>query len=749
MRPNVQTFDIRVKRVRYHSDYDLHTVFDGEVLEWRPRKKEWTPTRQIITCSGYFFNLVENDHIHVKAEEIENEIYGLQWQIYLSERVIPGTEVEMLKFLTSIKGIGSNIGRRLLDAFGLDIISTILTDATCLNTLGLPQPVKDTLYQAIVENKSFEKLLIFLQGHGLAPKYATPIYRMYESHAVEKIKDNPYALYLDKVIDFPAAARLDDSLSFSSPEAFRNQALLLAILREDAESNGNLYAEEDALLGMAEDYIKRKLFGTSFPVPTASDLEDAIRELASGGTIIVDSLLGEGRPIYLYRNFQAEKAIGERLFELMDSPKKLWAPKSNIMSVITWAQGSLHLTAEQKGAICSAFVSPVSILTGGPGTGKTQTLQVLVQAAKKLWPGVDIRICAPTGKAAMRAQELTGAKASTIHRALGYPHNNLHQDELVCDLLIADEYSMCDTDLCSWLLRALNSSARLLIVGDHEQLPSVGPGLVLRDLIDSEMVPVNRLTKVFRQGGGSLIVSNAHAIIKDKYGRAPVALNWSTGKGGSFYFIPADDHYKIQRMIVKSVKRMMDEGFSLNQIAILSPIHGSPVGTDSLNILLQEALNPRAFGIGCMAYQSDRCGELRPNDKVIQMHNDYDLEVFNGETGVVKKVDYSPTRAVLVEFPGPREVWYSAQQVEDLDLAYSITAHRSQGSEFDAVVIPICRSLLYSMDKNVMYTAITRAKKRVVFVGDKESLNISLTQAGSMERNSHLSLRIQKEFLAV
>lgn len=748
MLPNVQTFDIRVKRVKFHRDDTLQTVFDGEVLEWRPRKKEWTPTRQVVTCSGYFFNLIENDHIHVKAEEVEHELYGPQWQVYLSERVTPGTEAEMLKFLTSIKGIGQVIGRRLIDAFGLDVISTILTDATCLNTLGLPQPAKDALYRAIVENKSFEKLLIFLQGHGLAPKYATQIYRMYESHAVEKIKDNPYALYLDKVIDFPAAARLDDSLSYSSPESYRNQALLLAILREDSEGNGNLYAEEDALLGMAEDYIRRKLSGTSFPAPTTSTLEDALRELASGGAVITDHILGEGQPVYLYRNFQSERAIGERLFELMDSPKKLWAPKSDILSAITWAQGSLRLTAEQKGAIHSAFVSPVSILTGGPGTGKTQTLQVLVQAAKKLWPGVDIRICAPTGKAAMRAQELTGAKASTIHRALGYPHNNLRQDELVCDFLIADEYSMCDADLCSWLLRALNSSARLLIVGDHEQLPSVGPGLVLRDMIQSEMVPVNRLTQVFRQGGGSLIVHNAHAIIKSRPGAAPRELNWSAGKGGSFYFIQANDHYKIQRMMVKAVKRMLDEGFSLDQITVISPIHGSPVGTDAMNAILQEELNPRVLGIGCIAYQSDRCGELRPRDKVIQMRNDYDLEVFNGETGVVKKVDYSPVKAVLVEFPGPREVWYSAQQVEELDLAYSITAHRSQGSEFDAVVIPICRTLLYNVDKNVMYTAITRAKKRVVLVGDREALDVSLAQAGSMDRNSHLALRIQEEFLA-
>lgn len=747
--PSIKEFDIVVRTLRYHRDSDSYTVFEAEELIWRTRKKEWAPNRQKITCAGYFFNLVENDHLHVKAEEVEHEIYGSQWQIYVSERVEPGSEVEMLRFLTSIKGIGAVNGRRLLDAFGLNVISTIIADATCLNSLGLPQPAKDALYHAIVDNRAFENLLVFLQGHGLSPKYATQIYRMYESHSVEIIQDNPYTLFLDKVIDFPAAARLDDSLGGTCPENYRTQALVLACLQDDAENTGNLYVDESNLAALVQSYYQRKLFGISLSIPTEPALKDAIQELATGGSIIVDGLLGEGRPVYLSYHFKAEKAISKRLFELVQSPKKLWADKSDIEAAIDWAQGAFKLTAEQKGAIRSAFLSPISILTGGPGTGKTQTLQILVAAAKKLWKGVDIRICAPTGKAAMRAQELTNVRASTIHRALGYPHQNLKQDELVCDMLIADEYSMCDATLCSWLFQALNSEARLLIVGDHEQLPSVGPGLVLRDLIESEMIPVNRLTQVFRQGGGSYIIQNAHSVISAKDGTAPDDLNWSVGKGGSFYFVPAANNDKIQQLVVRSVKRMMDEGFSLEQIAVLSPVHGGPVGTDALNTLLQQELNTPIIGIGCSSYPLTNGGELRPGDKVIQMRNDYTLEVFNGETGVVKQVDYAPGRAVCVEFPGPREIWYDATQADDLDLAYSITTHRSQGSEFDAVIIPICKSLLYNIDKNVMYTAITRAKKRVVFVGDQEALYTALARAGSMDRNSHLAIRIQEEFLAI
>lgn len=741
----IQEFDIRVRRIRLHREEDALTVFDAEILEWRPRKREWSSTKQKITCTGYFYNMVENDHLHVNAEEIESEIYGPQWQIYVSERITPGTEEEMLKFLTSIKGIGAGIGRKLLDAFHLDVISSVLADATCLNGLGLPQPAKDSLYQAIVENQSFDSLLVFLQGHGVSPKYTTQIYKMYGSYAVEKIRDNPYSLYLGGVVDFPTAAKLDISMGSRCPEKFKTQAAVVACLRDNAESRGDLYIEECDLPAKIDAYFHRILTTFDFARPTAAALEDALRELAAEGSIIVDSQIGDGRPIYLQAHFTAEKDIASRLVELTEGTKRLWASRAEIDTAIRDVHGD-KLSEEQRGAVRSALLSPISILTGGPGTGKTQTLTVLVATAKRLWPDADIRICAPTGKAAMRAQELVGIEASTIHRALGYPHQMLGPDELICDMLITDEYSMCDAVLCSWLFRALTPSARLVIVGDHEQLPSVGPGLVLRDLIDSEMIPVNRLTKVFRQGGGSYIASNAHSIITAPDGTPPVGLNWSTGKGGSFYFLEADNHHKIQRLVVKAVERMRKEGFSMDQIVVLSPVHGGPLGTDTLNSLLQAELNPAMTSVRCTSYPLNNGGELRIGDKVIQMHNDYELSVFNGETGVVKQIDFSPSHAVCVEYPG-RDVWYDAKQTEELDLAYSITTHRSQGSEFQAVVIPIYNNLLYNLDKNTMYTAITRAKNRVVFVGSHSALDMSFAKFGSVNRSSHLALRIQMAFL--
>lgn len=748
MQAGIEEFDVLVRKIKMDHRDDARMAFDAMVLDWRPVKKEWVQTKQRITCTGYFYNLVENDHLHVRAEEVEDSIYGLQWQIYASERVIPGTVAEMEKFLNSVRGIGPALARRLVDAFGLDVISKVMEDASCLNTLSLPQPAKDSLYAAIVENQSFEQLLMFLQGHDLAPKYTAQIYNMYGSNAVDKICDNPYALYLDDVIDFPAAARLDAALGNQCLPEYRIQAGVLGCLRDDSERNGNLYIEESDLPSALERYFRHSARDLNLRLPATEELDDALYKLATDRYIVIDSTLGEGRPVYLTANFYAETNIADRLCTLMQSVKNIRVDPAKIKAALTAQERDtgFTLTREQRAAVVTALSSPVSILTGGPGTGKTQTLTMLVATARKLFPSIDIRICAPTGKAAVRAQELTNVEASTIHRAIGYPQAILKEDELVCDLLIADEYSMCDAQLCSWLFRALSSGARLLMVGDHEQLPSVGPGLVLRDLMDTGIIPVTRLTQIMRQTKGSNIAQNAKNIISAPEG-ADFELTFSDAPGGDFYLVEADNQRKIRRMVAKSIHRMLDEGFPASQIAVLSPIHGGLVGTDSLNNFLQEDLNPETAGFGCTSYQLASGGELRVGDKVIQTHNDYDLSVFNGETGVVKALDYAPSKCVCVDF-GTKDVWYNAEQADNLDLAYSITTHRSQGSEFQAVIIPICDSLLFNVNKNVMYTAITRAKKRVVFVGTEQALYTALKKGGAMKRCSHLMLRVQTKMLA-
>lgn len=740
----LQEFDLRVKQIKYHNEESSHTVFSAVVLEWRPKKKEWQETNQVITCVGNFYGIVESDHLHVKAEEFEDRIYGTQWQIYLSERIQPGTELELKKFLMSVHGVGSRNAEKIVDEFGLDAISEILRDPSSLNRLNISKAAKESLYQTIVENQSFEQLLLFLQLHGVEPKYTTQIYKKYGYNAIGKIQDNPYSLYLDDVISFQTADAVNLSLGANTYRGYRIAAGILACLRDEAERNGNVFVARPAVLTLLKQFLTHSTPLFSNEEITEDEVEDGIHSLVNTNHIIVDGCIADTQSIYLKHNYYAERTVSDRLCTLMTELKRFYAPKEDIKAALEEVQAETHfyLALEQACAIETGLSSPVSILTGGPGTGKTQTLTMLIKTAKKLDPAVDIRICAPTGKAAMRAQELTNMPAATIHRMVGFPHKMLEENELVCDILIADEFSMCDISLCSWLLKCLDTGARLVIVGDHEQLPSVGPGLVLRDMIDSGCVPVTKLETVFRQASHSRIISNAHAIIKADHSK-DVKLSYSMYPGSDFYFIESFAQSKILQTIKKSVRRLLDEGFPINQIEVLSPIHGGLIGTDNLNIVLQDMLNPGSHH----GYHLSRNLDLREGDKVIQTKNDYDLSVFNGETGVVKSINYSPTRALLVEYPN-REVWYDSEQVENLDLAYAITTHRSQGSEFQTVIIPIHETILYNVNKNLLYTAITRAKKRVILVGSKSAFQMGLKKEGAMQRNSNLIVRLQSSFLA-
>lgn len=740
----MEEFDVRVKQIRKRFENTSLTIFDAVVLEWRPRKKEWAESKQIITCTGYFYGLVENDHLHVKAREFDDPVYGPQWQICLSERVQPGTELELVKFLTSMKGIGPRHASRLVKEFGLDTISRIMKDSSVLNRLGLPKPAKESLYQAIIENQMYEQVLVFLRLHGVPPRYAATVYKKYGVFSIEKIRDNPYSLYLDGVLDFPTAERLDRELGGKTKRIYRTTACVLACLRYDTESQGNLCIARSQIAGTLQKFLLRTTQNHSLRDEISeSDIDEAILSLISDNSVIADGSIDKDAAIYLSQYYYAEQRAAVRIYALSTAPKRFHASESEVKKVIADIQNEtrFHLADEQADAIRTGLTSPISILTGGPGTGKTQTLTMLIKTAKKLSPEVDIRLCAPTGKAAIRVQELTNMRACTIHRMIGYPRNVLREDELECDLVIVDEFSMSDIQLCAWLFTAVSVGARLIIVGDHEQLPSVGPGLVLRDMIDSSMVPVTRLHKIYRQTSSSRIVTNAHTIINMPVdGSVPFA--YSSAPGGDFYFVEAPTQSAIMKRVKTSVRRMLSEGFPIGQLEVLSPIHGGLIGSDNLNIVLQELLNPGGSG-----YQLAHGIELRTQDKVIQMSNNYDLEVFNGETGVVKDIAYAPNRAVQISFPN-RDVWYDAMQAEDLNLAYAITTHRAQGSEFQAVIIPIHETLLFYYNRNLLYTAITRAKKRVVLIGTKTALEIAAKKFGAIQRNSNLILRIQTLFLS-
>ena len=706
---------IRVREVRYHSDKTLWTVFVATEMKHGP-KTGWRDTQVKGVYVGCLLLCVSGDQIEVEAEKVEDPAWGEQYRISSYHRIVPGTILEIQQFLVnSTSGIGIATARHLTDRYGLDTLNVLRNDPSVLARLKLSAKTKAGLQKVLDQGSVFEELLTFFRLHDLDHRYALPVYQAYGEYAMDKLLDNPYAAYLDDVVPF----RLADQIAFQSHKPYnhpgRVAAAVLAAMRSESE-RGNVYVPRANLLSRTMRYLLRDKSPYNAIQPTEAELDHALTELYGRRLLIADGL-GPGANIYERVNLRAENhGAGYLLDVLHGGPKSTYYDKDDILSVID-SLGGITLAPGQRKAVVTALTSPISILTGGPGTGKTQTVSATLQVIQSLTPGVDIRLCAPTGKAAARMSELAGMEASTIHRLLGIgagPKKELGVGELVCDFLVVDEFSMVDIQLFAQLFRCISPSARVLLVGDNNQLPSVGPGLVLRDLIDSKLIPTTTLTKVFRQAGGSNIVDNAHAIINHKPGEA-LDLAFDDKPGGTFYVLPAESPSQVKRRMVAAGKRLLDLGIPLSQIQVLSPVRAGDVGTDTLNQLLQETFNPT----GTIYEDGERV--FRVGDKVIHNHNDYDLGVYNGETGYILELGYTAQQALLVRYRD-RDVWYDSLQVSELDLAYALTVHRCQGSEYAAVIIPVHKTIVRNLSRPLIYTAITRAKRMVVLVGDKEAL---------------------------
>lgn len=738
-----KTMAVLVKQIRCFKKDTKYAVFTGDIMR-KKRNGTYVPTKNIQTFVGFIFSIYPGDRLTITARESENLIYGTQWKIQAYHREVPGTIDEIRKFLNQIPGIGPLTAKKLIDRFGLDVLDAIRSDTTAFDNLGLRKDACQKIRDEISANSCFEEILTFLQLNDLDYRYAFPIFKKYGLMSVRKMKDNPYALYYDHIIDFQTADKLNFALKNPAGNDGRLAAGLMACLQHDSETNGNLYLPFNALRSTMDSFLNSLHSGFAKSAVSEADAQNALDELVRANHVVIDNLPDTSNPsIYLRQNYWAETHIVETLEYLNKEPKRTAYQKADIDDFLEKHKpGNITLAPEQKKAVETALSSHISIITGGPGTGKTQTLNSLISVIRGLTPKAVIRLCAPTGKAALRISELTNMGAATIHRTLKM---NLYQkgpqpESLECDFLIIDEFSMVDCFLCAKLFEAVASFARIVIVGDHEQLPSVGPGLVLRDMIDSGKIPVTRLTTIFRQGKTSAIVVNANRIIQNYGPNDKINLLVNTTPHKEFYFIQNSSVSQIQHIICTSVKKLMkDYHFSMDDIKVLSPIHGGDLGVDRLNLLLQNTFNPKGD-----PYERDDGLELRVGDPVLHLQNDYDLDVFNGETGVVSSLGYDQDKTLMVTYPGNRHVWYSQEQVYELDLAYAMTTHKSQGSEFKAVIMPMHESLLCGLSKNLIYTGITRAKKMVILVGSREAFSKGARKSTVIQRNSNLAARLQK-----
>ncbi len=674
----------------------------------------------LVTFVGNLMAVSPGETIRLWGQWEQDPKWGPQLRTERYETVLPATIKGIEKYLGSglIEGIGPVYAKRLVDAFGAETFRVIDEEPERLRDVpGVGPKRAAQIREAWRKQKAIQSIMVFLQGHGVSVSQAVRIYKRYGDAAVAVLRENPYRLAEDVAgIAFKSADKIAAELGVAKDAPQRAEAGLLHVLG-DAAGEGHVFLPENELLERASE-----LLGVEQAV-----LESPLADLAAKGAVVRDD-----GGAYLARFHEAEVKCAQRLRELQADTRKLVPIK--VEKAIEWVEKThgIQLSEQQREAIRTAADSRVMIVTGGPGTGKTTVINSLLSIFEK--KGLNIALAAPTGRAAKRLEDATNRSAKTLHRLLEFSpkHGHFMRDPanpLDAHLLVLDECSMIDAQLMASTLDALKPGARLFLVGDVDQLPSVGAGHVLFDLIASNSLPTVWLKTVFRQAAESGIIANAHRINTGDYPEFNSA---------DFFFIERDDGEKAADTIVELVARRMPGKFGLdpvNDIQVLTPMHRGETGVARMNERLQEALNPRGEAVAKRAF--------RVGDKVMQMRNNYELDVFNGDVGRVSLVS-EEVREVQVDFED-RAVLYPFEELDDLSLAYAATVHKAQGSEYPAVVMPLLMGHYMLLQRNVLYTAITRARKYVVLVGETRAIRRALSNNRVAQRHTRLAARLKEK----
>ena len=647
--------------------------------------------------------------------------YGRQFSVETFEEVLPATVLGIEKYLGSglVKGIGPNFAKRIVNTFGADTLNVIEEDPEKLLTVpGIGKIRVERIKKSWADQKEIKNIMIFLQGHGVSTSHATKIYKTYGNDSIKTVQENPYRLADDIWgIGFKTADTIASKMGFGHDRYERLRSGLMYTLNHLADE-GHCYATRNMLMNTGSELLE----------VNSSLLEEALDRMIREETVKTEALEDEqGIAIYLPPFYFSEVGAARRLQKIAGTSRKIQVKTGP-------AENDFPYDIAQILAIETAAQSKVLILTGGPGTGKTTTTLGIIKAYKTA--RANILLAAPTGRAAKRLSETTGMEAKTIHRLLEYkPPEGYQRNEenpLDGDVLIVDECSMIDIMLMYNLLKAVPDTMTLIMVGDIDQLPSVGAGNVLRDVIESGAFPVIRLTKIFRQAQSSRIITNAHRINK---GLMP---DLSNGRDTDFFFIEKENPEEAADEIVNLVKTRLPQHYRIpsSAIQVLAPMQRGVVGATNLNQMLQDALNPVGDGL-------KRGGFLfKTHDKFMQIKNDYDKEVFNGDIGEVSDVNLED-RELTVTFDN-RSVVYDSSELDELVLAYAATIHKSQGSEYSVVVMPILMTHYVMLQRNLVYTGVTRAKKLLVIVGTKKALSMVVRNTSIDKRNTLLARRIKE-----
>ncbi len=723
-----------VERITYYNPETSYCV-----LRLRPQQL-LLGRDPLITVVGNMPELQPGESVRLEGEWINHPQYGRQFRAETVTQIRPAGTEAIRRYLGSglIKGIGPITAQKIVDKFGeqtLDILDQ--APERLLEVDGVGKHRARLIAEAWVEQQQIKEVMLFLQGHGISTSLAVKIYKHYGQQAIPIVSRDPYRLAADIFgIGFKTADKIAQDLGLP-PDAPGRMAAGIAYVLSQATDEGHVFLPRDALVEEAT-----ALLGVE-----AERVEEALRQMVEHGEVMLEPVpvpdaLDLVEAVYLPAMYHSERGAAARLRQMFQTAHSRLADLARAdwpVLLDRAAHGPGPLTGQQRDAVRAALTHKVSVLTGGPGTGKTTTLRALITVLGQTRHS--FLLASPTGRAAKRLSEATGQPARTIHRMLGFSpaeRSFLHNEDnpLNADVIVVDEASMIDLVLFYHLLKAIPPDAHLVLVGDADQLPSVGPGNVLHDVIAARVGPVTRLEVIFRQAETSQIITNAHRINR---GELPDTSNQSN----DFFLFPEEDPQKAADLLVDVVRKRIPARFGLDplqDVQVLAPMYRGPVGVSALNEALQEVLNPNPDGRKAERRLAGRL--FRVGDKVIQMRNNYEKDVFNGDIGFVYAFDL--TNQIMTVRMDERLVCYDFAEADELTHAYCISVHRAQGSEYPCVVMPIVTQHYMMLQRNLLYTAVTRARQLVVLVGTRKAIAIAVRNDRVARRWSALAWRLQQ-----
>jgi len=716
-----------VKIITYHNSENGYCVI-----------KLSTDRGKVIPVTGFITSINVGETVECKGQWQNDKKFGMQFKASHIEVATPTSIKGIEAYLGSgvIKGIGKVFANKLVSHFGLDTFEVIEKNPEkLLDIRGVGDAKVNSIVKSWEEGRYIRKIMVFLQEHGVGNANVTRIYRKYGKDTIKKVKENPYLLARDvKGIGFKSADKIALALGVPKDSVLRARAGILHVLYE-LTTFGHVCATKEDLIKKSVEILEID----SLIIEDAIDIE--VKNKVDKSVIL--ETIDDIEYIYAADYFYAERSVALNLARISSNAIP-WV-KFDTQKALTWVQDKLdiNLAENQEKAVIKSLSHNISIITGGPGVGKTTVLNSLLQVlhAKK----IDFTLCAPTGKAAKRMTEATGFESKTIHRLLGrkqgefgfrYDKNNF----LPTSVLVVDEFSMVDIKLMKGFLEAVSNNTLVIFVGDVDQLPSVGAGTVLRDMIDSGLIKTSKLDKIFRQAEGSSIIKNAHLI---NAGKMPEKQK--DGEKSDFYLLSAKEPDGIARILKNVVTKRAKDGLGfdpLKDVQVLTPANTGSTGVRTLNYELQKMLNPEVKGKA----EIKKFGvTYRVGDKVIQTSNNYDKEVFNGDSGMIYSISMEE-EILKVKFDDDRIVDYEFYEVDDLALSYAMTIHKSQGSEYPCVVIPVSTQHFMLLERNLIYTGITRGKQTVIVICQYKALGMAVKKVSSHKREGNLIHRMKGFF---